>query len=138
MTGRVRRLVKVDDTGADVGLQITLERGSASRNRGEVAGANKHCVATLVSQWFKVGDEVFFFSHIFFSAFPGKRTFVVVLEEKRPFLSRDIRANRLGLNGVVHVLVLDGGHGVEGVAVTDQKFVRGNFASAAAPTPNLA
>lgn len=64
-----------------------------------------------------------------------KHTLVVVLEQKRPFLSGNGRVNRLGLDGVVHLLVLDGGHVVDGVAVTDQKFARGNFASAAAPYP---
>ena len=58
---------------------------------------------------------------------------MIVLEQKRPFLSGNGRVNRLGLDGVVHLLVLDGGHVVDGVAVTVQKFARGNFASAAAP-----
>lgn len=42
MTGRVGRLVKVDDTGADVGLQVTAQRRGASRDRGEVTGPNEH------------------------------------------------------------------------------------------------
>lgn len=49
---------------------------------------------------------------------------MVVLEQKRPFLGGNGRVNRLGLDGVVHLLVLDGGHVVDGVAVTDQKFAR--------------
>lgn len=43
MTGRVGGLVQVDNTGADVGLEVTLERGSTGGDRGEVAGANEHC-----------------------------------------------------------------------------------------------
>lgn len=42
MTGRVGRLVKVDDTGADVGLQVTAQGRGASRDRGEVTGPNEH------------------------------------------------------------------------------------------------
>lgn len=42
VTGRVRRLVEVDDTGTDVGLQVTAQRGRASRDRGEVTGANEY------------------------------------------------------------------------------------------------
>lgn len=43
MTGGVGRLVQVDNTGTDVGLQVTLKRRSTSRDRGEVTGANEHC-----------------------------------------------------------------------------------------------
>jgi len=43
VTGGVGRLVQVDNTGADVGLQVTLKRRSTSRDRGEVTGANEHC-----------------------------------------------------------------------------------------------
>jgi hypothetical protein len=39
----VRGLVKVDDTGGDVRLEVTLERGCASGDGGEVTSANKDC-----------------------------------------------------------------------------------------------
>lgn len=42
MTGRVGGLVQVDDTGADVGLEVTLERCAAGGNGCEVTGANEH------------------------------------------------------------------------------------------------
>lgn len=41
--GRVGGLVQVDNTGADVGLEITLQRRSTGRDRSEVTGANEHC-----------------------------------------------------------------------------------------------
>lgn len=43
VTGGVGGLVQVDDTGANVGLKVTLKRRSTSRDRGEVTGANEHC-----------------------------------------------------------------------------------------------
>jgi hypothetical protein len=42
----VGRLVKVDDTGGDVRLEVTLEGGCASRDGGEVTSANKDCAQT--------------------------------------------------------------------------------------------
>jgi hypothetical protein len=42
----VGRLVKVDDTGRDVRLEVTLEGGCASRDGGEVTSANKDCAQT--------------------------------------------------------------------------------------------
>lgn len=47
MTGRVGRLVKVDDTGADVGLQVTAQRRGASRDRCEVTGPNEQLLIVL-------------------------------------------------------------------------------------------
>lgn len=57
-------------------------------------------------------------------------TSLVVLEEKGPILRGNIRADRLGLDGVVHLLVIDDGHrGCWWLAVGDQKIVRrGKFA----------
>ena len=50
MTGRIRRLIKVNHTGAHVGLQITLQRRATGWNGGEVAGANEHYrIRTTVS-----------------------------------------------------------------------------------------
>lgn len=43
MARRVGGLVEVDDTRADVRLQVTLERRGAGRNRRKVACSNKHC-----------------------------------------------------------------------------------------------
>lgn len=40
---RVGGLVQVDNTGADVGLEVTLQRRSTGRDRSEVTGANEHC-----------------------------------------------------------------------------------------------
>lgn len=42
VTGRIGGLVQVDDTGADVRLEVTAQGGGASRNRGEVTGTNEH------------------------------------------------------------------------------------------------
>lgn len=41
--GRVGGLVQVDNTGADVGLEVTLQRRSTGGNGSEVTGANEHC-----------------------------------------------------------------------------------------------
>lgn len=46
--GRVGGLVQVDNTGADIGLEVTLQGRSTGGNRSEVAGANEHC------KWFQV------------------------------------------------------------------------------------
>lgn len=40
---RVGGLVQVDNTGADVGLEVTLQGRSTGRDRSEVTGANEHC-----------------------------------------------------------------------------------------------
>lgn len=41
MTGRVGGLVQVDDTGADVGLDVTLQGRRSIGNGSEVAGSHK-------------------------------------------------------------------------------------------------
>lgn len=43
MTGWVGRFVQVDDTGVDVGLQVTLKRRATSRNRREMASSHQNC-----------------------------------------------------------------------------------------------
>jgi hypothetical protein len=40
--GGVRRLVEVDDTGGDVGLEITAKRGASCRDGREVTGPDQH------------------------------------------------------------------------------------------------
>lgn len=42
MTGRVGRLVQVDHTGVDVGLQVTLERRATGRNWCKMTGPHKN------------------------------------------------------------------------------------------------
>lgn len=42
--GRVRRLVEVNDAGANIRLQVAAERCAAVGNRGEVRGANEYCL----------------------------------------------------------------------------------------------
>lgn len=42
MTGWVGRLVQVNHTGIDVGLQVTLERRATGGNRGKVTGSDKN------------------------------------------------------------------------------------------------
>lgn len=126
VTGRVGGLVEVDHTGADVRLEVTLERRSTGRDWGEVAGANKHCAGMRLAMTTRCpgGSE--------------ELTLLVVLEQKRPFLRGNGRLDRLGLDGVVHLLVIHGGHRgwwLSSRSPRDQKFVRGNFASAAAPAP---
>jgi hypothetical protein len=62
VTRRVGRLVEVDDTGADVGLKITLKRGGTSRDRSEVTGANKHYIMTGLANVSRIALNFFFFS----------------------------------------------------------------------------
>jgi hypothetical protein len=40
---RVGGLVQVDNTRADVGLEVTLQGRSTGRDGSEVTGANEHC-----------------------------------------------------------------------------------------------
>lgn len=54
MTRRVGGFVEVDDTGADVGLEVTLEGRSTGRDWGEVAGANKHCAGMRLAMTTKI------------------------------------------------------------------------------------
>lgn len=54
------------------------------------------------------------------------RTLLVVLEQEGPVLAGLSRVNRLGLDGVVHLHVVDGGHLGCRIAVEVQKFVRRN------------
>jgi hypothetical protein len=42
VTGRVGGLVQVDDTGANVGLEVALQRRRSIGDRGEVAGSHKN------------------------------------------------------------------------------------------------
>lgn len=57
MTGGVGGLVQVDNTGADVGLKITLKRGGTSRDRGEVTGANEHCAEKRLAMGSREGKK---------------------------------------------------------------------------------
>lgn len=126
VTGRIGGLVEVDDTGADVGLEVTLERRSTSRNRSEMTGANEHCAKTRLAMVQRLLQE-------------KGRTLVVVLKQKGPVLSGNGGVDHLWLDGVVHLLVIDGGHRswwLSSLSPRDQKFVRGNFASAAALVPD--
>lgn len=102
---RVGGLVQVDDTGADVGLEVTLQRRSTGRDRSEVTGANEHCKKGPRSVLH--GQGQFFFLSLEKSF---TRTLLVVLEQERPVLAGQGRVNRLGLDGVVHLHVVDGGH----------------------------
>lgn len=54
------------------------------------------------------------------------RTLLVVLEQEGPVLAGLGRVNRLGLDGVVHLHVVDRGHLGCRIAVEVQKFVRRN------------
>jgi hypothetical protein len=96
VTGRVRRLVKVDDTGADVRLQVTVNRRGASRDRGEVTGPNEHYKKVNVgwSNW----------------SFKDKHTLLIVLKQKRPIRCINGRNGRFRLDGVVHLRGLDDCH----------------------------
>jgi hypothetical protein len=49
VTGRVRRLVQVDNTGADVGLEITAQRRRTSGDRGEVTSPDEHYISKNVN-----------------------------------------------------------------------------------------
>jgi len=49
VTGRVGGLVKVDNTGADVGLEVTLQGRGTSRDWCEVTGSNEHCAKTRLA-----------------------------------------------------------------------------------------
>lgn len=42
VTGRIGRLVEVDDTGIDVGLQVTLQGRTACGDGGEMARSDHH------------------------------------------------------------------------------------------------
>lgn len=42
MTGRIGRLIEVDHTGIDVGLQVTLQGGAARGDWGEMARPDHH------------------------------------------------------------------------------------------------
>lgn len=42
MTGRVGRFVEVDNTRADVGLEISLQWSAAIGDWGKVTGSNKY------------------------------------------------------------------------------------------------
>ena len=42
MTGRVGRLVQVNHTGIDVGLQVTLKRRAAGGNWSEMTSSGKN------------------------------------------------------------------------------------------------
>lgn len=50
MTGWVGRLVQVNDTGIDVGLQVTLKRRATSRNWREMASSHQNCWKELDDQ----------------------------------------------------------------------------------------
>lgn len=67
-----------------------------------------------------------------------RRTLLVILEQKRPILRRDGRRNRLRLDGIVHLLVIDGGHRWWWLSLNVQKIVREEtkFCGAPAPFPN--
>jgi hypothetical protein len=52
VTGRVGRLVEVDHTGADIGLQVTLKGSASCRDRCEVAGTNDHLETLLAHDTF--------------------------------------------------------------------------------------
>jgi hypothetical protein len=56
VTRRVGGLVQVDNTRADVGLEVTLQGRGTSRDRGEVTGANEHCAKKRVSHEPKIKD----------------------------------------------------------------------------------
>lgn len=43
MTGRVRGFVEIDDAGADVGLEVALQGGTAVWDGSEVAGSDEDC-----------------------------------------------------------------------------------------------
>lgn len=43
VTGRVGRLVEVNDTRADIRLDVSLQRRAAIGDRCEVASSDKHC-----------------------------------------------------------------------------------------------
>jgi microcompartment protein CcmK/EutM len=47
MGGRVGGLVQVDNTGADVGLDVALQRGSTARNGSEMSGLDLKLVVVL-------------------------------------------------------------------------------------------
>ena len=57
---------------------------------------------------------------------PFTRTLLIVLEQEGPVLAGLSRVNRLGLDGVIHLHVVDGGHLGCRIAVEVQKFVRRN------------
>ncbi len=42
MTGGIRRFVEVDDTGGDVGFEVTLERGASAGDWDKVAGSDEN------------------------------------------------------------------------------------------------
>ena len=90
MTGRVGGLVQVNDTRADVGLDVTLQRRASIGDRGEVAGSHKDCYPVSNLQVLLVSVR-------------GSRllTLVVVFEQKRPAAGVESRSSSLGLDGVV-------------------------------------
>jgi hypothetical protein len=43
VTGRVRRLIKINHTRTNIGLEVALERGTSIGNWSEMGSANEYC-----------------------------------------------------------------------------------------------
>ncbi len=68
MTGRIRRLVKIYDTGGNVRFEVSLQGRAAIGDGREVSGANEYC---------KIISGIL-------TKLPIRLTIVVVLKQQRP------------------------------------------------------
>lgn len=108
VTGGVRRLVEVDDAGADIRLDVTLQRGGAIGDGREMAGSHENCRERrkLVSSSWRVPGVVS--APMAKEKFRGQLplTLLVVLEQKWPRACVNGRCVRLWLDGVLLLLSL--------------------------------
>lgn len=88
--GRVGGLVEVDDAGADVRLEVALQRRASVGNGSKVSGSNQDCGRQVSLSGFK---------SLFWEQMP--LTLFVVLEEQRPLARVNGRCHGLRLDGVL-------------------------------------
>lgn len=91
MTRWIRRLVQVDHTGADVRLDIPLQRTAPCRNGREMTSTNEDYSPS---------------AGIFLGEYCSPAlTFVIVLQQQWPLRGRDTRRDGLGLNAEIDVVL---------------------------------
>jgi hypothetical protein len=79
MAGRVRRLIQINHTGANVGFEVAFEWGAATWDGCEMAGPDENCKRRIVS--FRKGKK--YLLHIWRAALPSSgesRTLIIVFQ----------------------------------------------------------
>lgn len=127
MTGRVRRLIQVDHTRANEGLQITLERRATGGDRSEMAGPDKnYIIRTIVSAssthrvWCAIRKSC---TSSFLAPYSKEeeRTFVIVLQKQRPLRRGNRWGRSLWLDGIFDIISLAVRHGRNSKLTVDVK-----------------